>query len=92
MAYQPLVGAGAGFDFVLGNGDPLHLQVAADESLWGKPVQFTLEIVDESGVTIDKKETTLTLDANGRVTSLGDYVPRFPRKGFYLLQYTLTLR
>jgi hypothetical protein len=92
MAYQSLVVSGKGFDFVLGSGDPLHLQVAADALLWGKRAQLTLEVVDESGGTIDKKQTLFTLDANQRVTSLGDYVPRFAGKGFYLLQYTLNVQ
>jgi hypothetical protein len=92
MAYQPLLGAGADFDFVLGSGDPLHLQVAADASLWGKQAQLTLEVVDESGGIVDKKQMFSTLEASQRVTSLGDYTPHFPGKGFYLLQYTLTVQ
>jgi len=90
MAFQPLVAVGKGFDFVLGSGDPLHLQVAADAHLGGKRVQLTVEVVDESGGIVDKKQTLLTLDANQRVSSAGDYAPRFRGKGFYLLRYTLT--
>jgi hypothetical protein len=91
MAYQPLVAMGKGFDFVLGSGEALHLQAAADALLWGKRAQLTLEVVDESGGVVDKEQKLFTLDADQRVTSLGDYVPRFPGKGFYLLRYTLAV-
>ncbi|MBI4167235.1 MAG: hypothetical protein HY508_16030 [Acidobacteria bacterium] len=91
MAYQPLVVMGKGFDFVLGSGDALHLQVAADAQLRGKPAELSLEVVDESGGVVDKKQKFFTLDADQRVASLGDYVPLFPGKGFYLLRYTLAV-
>jgi hypothetical protein len=92
MAYQPLAVAGAGFDFVLAAGDPLHLQVAADSRYWGKPVLLTLEVEDESGNPVDGREIPFILDAGQRVTSVGDYVPKFGAKGYYFLRYTVTKR
>lgn len=92
MAYQPMVAAGAGFDFILGNEDPLHLQVAADSYLWGKPTQLTVEVVDESGNVVDKKQIPFTLAADQRVTSVGSYTPKFEKKGYYLLRYGLAVR
>lgn len=92
MAFQPLVTGGQDFDFVLGSGDPLHLQVSADSPLWGKHAQLTLEVVDESGGIVDKKQMLCILEANQRVTSLGNYTPRFPGKGFYLLRYDVMVQ
>jgi hypothetical protein len=92
MAYQPLVVMGAGYDFVMGAGDQLHLQVAADSYLWGKPVQLTLEVIDDFGNVIDKKQMPFTLATNQRVTAVGSYAPRFDGKGYYLLRYNLALR
>jgi hypothetical protein len=92
MAYQPLVATGAGFDFVFGTGDALHLQVAADSRLWGKSTQLMVEVVDESGTVVDKKQIPFTLATDKRVTSAGDYTPRLTKKGYYLFRYGLTVR
>ena len=92
MAYQPLSIAGAGFDFLLGSGDALHLQVAADSALWGRSETLTAEVVDATGAVRDTKSIPITLATDQRVSSAGDYVPHFGEKGFYLLRYTLTGR
>lgn len=92
MAFQPICVAGAGFDFVVGSQDRLHIQVAADAQFRGKSGQLRLEVADDLGKVIDYQQWPIVFETNDRVTSVADYAPRITAKGFYVLRYKVTVK
>ncbi len=91
MVWQPVCSAGAGLDFVLGERDQLHVQVAAEAGFRGQSGRLEFKVFDDSGKAVEQKQWMFVFEKNQRVTKLGDYLPRFHKKGLYLLQYTVSL-
>jgi hypothetical protein len=89
MAYQPTLVTGMDGDFVLSEGDELHLTLVNDAvERVGRQVRVRVEVKEIDGNLVGATELDATLDESG-IVPLGDYRPQFPGSGLYQIEYTV---
>jgi len=89
MAYQPTLATGMDGDFVLSEGDALHLVLVNDSvERVGRQVKVQVQVMNLTGDCVDIKEMDTTINESG-ILPLGDYQPEFPGPGLYQVEYAV---
>lgn len=89
MVYKVTLVTGMDGDFVFSSKDELKLKVVNDNpNIKGKNIKLELKVFNMDGETVDALTKFGGLE-DGKVTSLGQYKPKFKERGFYQIEYAL---
>ena len=90
MVYQPTLVTGMDGDFVMSDGDTLHLVLINDlTARVGRRVKVRVQVEELNGNIMDTTELHATLAESG-IVPLGEYQPNLPGPGLYQIQYTVS--